>query len=121
VTCEALLAAGGCERILRFEPVSAPALHPGQTAHRPATATPWAYSVRCIRRLQKALGFDRPVWWRSSTWMPADRLRAGIQPVSRFPAVRRDIAVVVDAGVPVGNCWQSADARQAAYDAVNAF
>jgi phenylalanyl-tRNA synthetase beta chain len=98
---EALLALTGAAGAFRFEPAAHPALHPGQAA-----------LVRRGDREIGLLGALHPAHLRSLDVegpvylfeLALDGLRSGVlprfAPLSRFPAIRRDLAVVVDEGVP---------------------
>lgn len=109
---EALLA----PRVARFEPQPLPALHPGRAA-----------KVTVDGRVAGWIGELHPEWQRKFD-LPGPvilfELDATLlqevplpvyQPVSRFPAVRRDLAVVVDDHVPAGLMLE---ALQAALPAV---
>ncbi len=98
---ESLLALTGQPAAFRFEPGAHPALHPGQSAAL------WynGHSVGAIGalhpRVQHALDLPGPAY------VFEVRLRALLEAglprfteLSRFPAVRRDIALVVDCAVP---------------------
>ncbi|MDR9467804.1 phenylalanine--tRNA ligase subunit beta [Marinospirillum sp.] len=112
---EALLELGGDSGSWQFKPAEHPALHPGQSAE-----------VLC----QQADGH-----WLSAGWLGAlhpqlskqldvrgqalvfeirlDSLQAGKLPrfksLSRFPEMRRDLALLVDEGLPVGQLLQEAE------------
>lgn len=83
-------------RRLVFEPGAHPAFHPGQTARIVCDGRPagWigALHPRWVQKYElgaSAVGFELDAAVIRSTELPAFR------PVSRFPPVRRDIAVVV--------------------------
>lgn len=97
---EALLAAAGPGRF-RFERGRHPALHPGQAARVVADGEPCGWLGTLDPRVQHALELaGAPVLFELDlralvrTPLPAPR------PLSRYPAVRRDLAVVVDEAVP---------------------
>jgi phenylalanyl-tRNA synthetase beta chain len=99
---EALLQATGCASEFRFVAAAHPSLHPGQTARilRGDAHVGWIGRLhpeveRELDLTYSALVFELEV---------EGALRAAIphfDEVSRFPAVRRDLAVVVDEGVSV--------------------
>ncbi|HHH44915.1 MAG TPA: phenylalanine--tRNA ligase subunit beta [Gammaproteobacteria bacterium] len=98
---EALLDIGG--QAIRFQAAQHPALHPGQTAAimRGETQLGW---LGCIHP-----GLARKHGIPSKTCLfelDMDELRKGRVPsfekLSRFPAIRRDLAIVVNVEVPAG-------------------
>ena len=98
---EALLASTGVAAEFRFEPTSHPALHPGQAA----AIFRGAEEVGRLGALHPAhlrsLDIEGPVYLFELGLGP---LQQGVlprfAPLSRFPAIRRDLAVVVDEAVP---------------------
>lgn len=85
-----------------FEPVSHPALHPGQAAR----ITRRGKELGCLGRLhpaiQRQLDIVRPVFlFEISLEALAESILPKFTEPSRFPAVRKDIAVIVDQGVTV--------------------
>lgn len=97
---EALLAAAGPGRF-RFAPDEHPALHPGQSARVLADGEPCGWLGTLHPGLQRALELAAaPVLFeldlRALLHAPPPAPRA----LSRFPAVRRDLAVIVDESVP---------------------
>jgi phenylalanyl-tRNA synthetase beta chain len=97
---ERLLGVGG-HTAVGYQPATDPILHPGQAA------TVWS-DARCIGRLgclhpevQHRLDLKTPVFVFE---FDADALllreAAAFEPFSRYPSVRRDLALVVDRGVP---------------------
>jgi phenylalanyl-tRNA synthetase beta chain len=97
---EALLALAGTEEVPVFEPTRHPTLHPGQAA-RVRLAGETAGLVGALHpALAARLDLEGPVYLFE---LGLASLQAGVlprfQPLSRFPAVRRDLAVVVDASV----------------------
>ncbi|QKT02514.1 phenylalanine--tRNA ligase subunit beta [Ectothiorhodospiraceae bacterium 2226] len=97
---EALLALGGAGQAYRFVAATHPALHPGQSARIERAGEPvgWigALHPAVVRRLDLR---GRVLLAEISL----DALISGkvpqYAPVSRFPAMRRDLALVVDEGV----------------------
>jgi phenylalanyl-tRNA synthetase beta chain len=99
---EALLRATGATAEFRFVPDRHPALHPGQTTRilRDDRAVGWLGRLHpeLERRLDltySALVFEIETQSGLAAVVPQHR------GISRFPAVRRDIAIVVDESVPV--------------------
>ena len=98
---EALLALTG--RDFRVEPGSNPALHPGQSAVVLHAGHPVGALGALHPRIQQQLDLPGPVYLfeiRLTALLEARLPR--FAEVSRFPAVRRDIALVVDRSVPAG-------------------
>jgi phenylalanyl-tRNA synthetase beta chain len=100
---EALLRATGAAEEFRFDPAAHPALHPGQSARILRGDTPVGWLGRLHpeveRRLEltySALVFELETESGLRARLPAHG------ELSRFPSVRRDIAVVVAESVPVG-------------------
>ncbi len=98
---EALLTLTGATGDFRCVPSEHPALHPGQTA--------------CIERQGRAIGLMGMLHPALATELDIDAnaylfelaltgLREGVlpafTPISRFPAIRRDLAILVDRGLP---------------------
>lgn len=88
---------------LQFTTASHPALHPGQSAQVALEGRPVGWLGRLHPRLVQKYGFTHsPVLFElevaALTLRPLPRYRG----LSCFPAVRRDLAVVVDAGLNVG-------------------
>ncbi|MDY0068417.1 MAG: phenylalanine--tRNA ligase subunit beta [Porticoccaceae bacterium] len=98
---EALLQLGGEPEAYRFVPASHPALHPGQSAALWRGAELVGHLGRLHPGVQKQLDIDHPVYLFELRLAP---LRQAAVPrfreISRFPGVRRDIAVLVDEAVP---------------------
>ena len=103
---EALLAAAG-SAVARagsgfaFVPAEHPALHPGQTARVVRGDREVGLLGMLHPRLAAELDLagDTFLFQLAQEALAADRLPAFTQ-VSRFPAIRRDLALVIDAGVP---------------------
>lgn len=92
------LTAGTC----RFEAANHPALHPGQAARilsAQGTAIGWCGLLH--PSIQASLGLDRDVYlFELSAAALRRRQVSGFRPLSRFPAIRRDLAIVVDRDIP---------------------
>jgi phenylalanyl-tRNA synthetase beta chain len=98
---EALLALTGRADAFRFEPTEDPALHPGQAAAvRRGDAEVGILGALHPAHL-RSLDIEGPVYLFE---LSLAALGAGavprFHPLSRFPAIRRDLAVVVDEAVP---------------------
>jgi phenylalanyl-tRNA synthetase beta chain len=99
---EALLRATGAAQDFRFVPAEHPALHPGQSARivRDGQAIGWIGRLHpeIERRLELTYsGVVFEVETESGLQVRVPRL----EQISRFPAVRRDLAIVVPEAVPV--------------------
>ncbi len=85
---------------IRFEAGSHPALHPGQSAIVKKSAYPVGYIGKIHPKLAGYLGVPAATYLFE---LEVDELRQGEVPtfrkLSRFPSIRRDLAVVVDAGI----------------------
>lgn len=100
---EALLASGGQAREFRFEAARHPALHPGQSAVilRGERQAGWIGALH--PQIQQELDIEKPVYlFELSQAEVLDARVPEFQGVSKFPEVRRDLAIVVDKTVPVG-------------------
>lgn len=99
---ESLLAMGGDHGAWRFEPAEHPALHPGQTAAvlHLNQRVGWIGALHPAVRAELGLKSDPLVFE-----IELDRLVRGRLPrfaaLSRYPEVRRDLALVVDESVAV--------------------
>ena len=99
---EALLALTGAAEEFRFVPEKHPALHPGQSAriYRGTRPVGWIGAVHPehIRRLD----LTYPVFvFELETVAGLAAVVPEFQEISRYPAIRRDIAAIVDEAVPV--------------------
>jgi phenylalanyl-tRNA synthetase beta chain len=99
---EALLGLAGGAAAYTFEPESHRALHPGQAAliRNPAGETVGQLGLlhpeilRAFDIAQNVLVFELILTKLQTTGVPL------FQEVSKFPAIRRDLAIIVDDGVP---------------------
>jgi len=98
---QALLNLGGSAAAFRFESGDHPALHPGQTAAVYRGDELVGYLGKLHPSVQKQLDLDQSVY--------LFELRLGLvtgasiprfHEISRFPEVRRDLAVIVDQAIP---------------------
>ena len=92
---EALLGLTGRAHAMRFEPAGHPALHPGQSARILDDSDPIGWIGEIHPALARELEMPPAVLFeiRASTVVSKDR--PAYRPVSRFPSVRRDLAVIV--------------------------
>ncbi|MHB8347091.1 MAG: phenylalanine--tRNA ligase subunit beta [Acidiferrobacterales bacterium] len=99
---EALLSAGGPRERFRFRAVQHPALHPGQAAEiTDADGRTVGLFGGLHPSIQAQLGLEQPVflfefWLEALEQVEMPEFRE----ISRFPSIRRDIAVVVDEHIP---------------------
>jgi phenylalanyl-tRNA synthetase beta chain len=94
---EALLALSGESGEFSFEPIQDPALHPGQAAAVRRHGLPAGRIGVLHPGLQARLGIDHPVFLFELGYESLEMSAIPtFQPVSRFPAIRRDISVVLD-------------------------
>ena len=105
---EALLAFSAEKPV--FEAAQHPALHPGQSAciRQNGEIVGWAGALH--PQVQKALDIDPRVYVFEirQNAVAKSRLPA-FTPLSRFPEVRRDLAILVDENVPVGEILSTID------------
>jgi phenylalanyl-tRNA synthetase beta chain len=98
---EALLAPAGGE--LSFKAEAHPVLHPGQSAriYKNGVAMGWMGAIH--PKLNKALGFSgRAYVFELDAEQVMQTRIPEFTPLSRFPAIRRDLALVVDQQVTAG-------------------
>ena len=101
---EALLALTGRGHLLSMAATPHPALHPGQSAAILLGTEPLGWAGMLHPNLEKQLGFDQRVYLvelDQSVLLGRDVPR--FKPLSRYPSVRRDVALIVDADLPVGH------------------
>jgi phenylalanyl-tRNA synthetase beta chain len=113
---EALLAINGCAGEFDCAPAEHPALHPGQSARLLRAGQPVGWLGRLHPQLEAEFGLDdSPLLFEIElAALTAGRVPAYAE-VSRFPSVRRDIAVVLPQSVPVADIL--ATARRACAEA----
>jgi phenylalanyl-tRNA synthetase beta chain len=97
---EAVLGFAGAQDHFRFVPGSHPALHPGQTARIERDGREVGYVGALHPELSKTLGLDRAVFVFELVLaeVAVGRLPK-FQELSRFPEVRRDLALLADRDV----------------------
>ena len=98
---EALLAGTGVPEEFSFEAASLPCLHPGRAARivRSGKAAGWIGELHPT--LIRELGFTYTPVLFELDMASLQVSRPEFEELSRFPSVRRDLAVVVDEGVPL--------------------
>jgi phenylalanyl-tRNA synthetase beta chain len=97
---EALLASAGAGDSFNFAPAEHAALHPGQTARIERDGQLVGFLGAMHPELGKTLGFDHPVYMFEVVL--AEIVQGHMpkfQELSRFPEVRRDLALLVDRDV----------------------
>jgi phenylalanyl-tRNA synthetase beta chain len=99
---ENLLALTGDAGSIHFEPSTLPCLRPGRAARIERAGAPIGFLGEIHPRLIKALGLSNTLFLFeleiTSTFIAKT---VQLQQISRFPSVRRDLAVVVDESVPL--------------------
>ncbi|WP_426138925.1 phenylalanine--tRNA ligase subunit beta [Pseudomonas sp. DWP3-1-2] len=97
---EAVLGFSGALQAFTFVPSKHPALHPGQTASIERDGRQVGYVGAIHPELSKTLGLDRPVFvFELVLAEVAQGKMPKFQELSRFPEVRRDLALIADEGV----------------------
>ncbi|MEW5789604.1 MAG: phenylalanine--tRNA ligase subunit beta [Pseudomonadota bacterium] len=91
-------------RQVRYQADTHPALHPGQCARVTVEDVAAGWIGTLHPRLTQKYGFQRaPVLFEVDLDVLLARAAPRYQGMPRFPAVRRDLAVVVDAALPLGD------------------
>jgi phenylalanyl-tRNA synthetase beta chain len=99
---ERLLALAADERAVHFEPDSLPCLRPGRSARILRNGVPIGWLGELHPRLVKALSLNNTLFLFELETEPAFIAKQlQFHKISRFPSVRRDLAVVVDESVPL--------------------
>ena len=95
---EALLSTSGPRERFRFRPIQHPALHPGQAAEvTDADGRQIGVFGGLHPSIQAELGLERPVFLFELWLKVLEQVQIPVfGEISRFPSIRRDIAVVVD-------------------------
>ncbi len=100
---EAVLALTGCPGTFTFVTAEHPSLHPGQSARimRGEQALGWIGMLH--PELEKKLGLNEPAYlFEVKKDGALDGCLPAFKPLSKYPSIRRDIAVVVDQSVSFG-------------------
>lgn len=105
---EAVLALSKRQGDFRFVPLGHPALHPGQSAAILGGERTVGWLGMLHPQLEKELDFPAPVFlFEIELAALEDRPLPAFRPLSKFPPVRRDLAVVVKEHVQAGEVLQS--------------
>jgi phenylalanyl-tRNA synthetase beta chain len=100
----ALLAATGAQAEFSFEPQALSCLHPGRAARLLRQGAPVGWLGELHPSLVKALEFtDAPVLFELDVAAALAVARPAYEEFSRFPQVRRDLAVVLDESVALSS------------------
>ncbi|MBI3570475.1 MAG: phenylalanine--tRNA ligase subunit beta [Gammaproteobacteria bacterium] len=98
---EALLALTGKAGEYRFQSASRPALHPGMTAEILSKGNRVGWVGGLHPGIREKLDLNSPVFLFELTCAVFEEAKTQIyREISRFPAIRRDIAVTVEASLP---------------------
>lgn len=98
---EALLASTGKAEECRFQPASRPALHPGMTAEILLRGDCVGWVGGLHPGIREKLGLNGPVFLFELVRTVFEEVKTPIyREISRFPAIRRDLAVTVEASLP---------------------
>jgi phenylalanyl-tRNA synthetase beta chain len=105
---EALLSLGGDIDAWTFEADRQPALHPGRTARLMHGDEAAGWLGELSPALTSRLGFERaPLLFDLDYELISASKRRNYMAFSRFPSVRRDVAIVVDEGISAGEISQA--------------
>jgi phenylalanyl-tRNA synthetase beta chain len=97
---EALLGLAGGQQDAEFKAESHPALHPGQSARVYRGQRPIGWLGRLHPRVQQQLDLPKAVYlFELSVGALSEALVPKFEELSRFPSIRRDLAVIVNADV----------------------
>ncbi|MGH8502016.1 MAG: phenylalanine--tRNA ligase subunit beta [Gammaproteobacteria bacterium] len=104
---EAVLDQAGVLGRVEFEPDTGPVLHPGQAARIMLQRKPIGRLGALHPEIEQALDLPRRVfvWEIETASLPCHRV-VHFEEISRFPAIRRDIAIVVDEAVSAARVRQ---------------
>jgi len=98
---EALLDLTGGRGQFRFKPTTHPALHPGQAAELLRNAKSIGFLGALHPQIQRKLDLDGPVFLFELQLSPIQQAMVpSFQEISKFPSIRRDIAVIIDRQIP---------------------
>ncbi|MFA0813059.1 phenylalanine--tRNA ligase subunit beta [Microbulbifer epialgicus] len=106
---EALLARTGAANEFRFVASQYPALHPGQTAKIMRGDREVGVIGALHPQLQKKLDLSKPAFvFELSLEAIGEGKVPAFRPLSKFPEVRRDLALLIDADVPAASLVETA-------------
>ena len=98
---EALLGSAGAAGAFRFVPGEHPALHPGQTARIEREGQLVGYLGALHPELARRLDIEQPVFlFELLLSQVIEGRMPAFRELSRFPEVRRDLALLVDKDIP---------------------
>ncbi|WP_299943659.1 phenylalanine--tRNA ligase subunit beta [uncultured Microbulbifer sp.] len=101
---EALLAHTGASEEFHFETAKHPALHPGQTAKIMRGNCEMGIIGALHPQVQKKLALRKPAFVFELSLEAMGKGRVPVfSPLSKFPEVRRDLALLIDADVPANS------------------
>ncbi|MEQ8803455.1 MAG: phenylalanine--tRNA ligase subunit beta, partial [Haliea sp.] len=113
---ESVLGLGRCQSEFAFRAAGHPALHPGQTAEISRSGQVVGHIGALHPAVLSALDINGPVLVCE---MDLEALLEGELPafteLSRFPEIRRDLAIVVDKSVPAATLMENVTAAAGAY------
>lgn len=96
------------QKAFRFEAAEHPALHPGQSARILKGEEAVGWLGRLHPKLERELDLKAPLYlFEVALEAVAARAIPTFRPLPRFPAVRRDLALVVDRAVPAGELLEA--------------
>ena len=94
---------------IAFTPCVHPALHPGQSAAILRNDLVFGHVGALHPAIADRMGFDKPLFLFEIAFERSDADGASqFRPISKFPAVRRDLAVVVDEAISAAECLEIA-------------
>jgi phenylalanyl-tRNA synthetase beta chain len=106
---EALLAYSACDSV--FEAAEHPALHPGQSACIKQNGKIVGWIGALHPQVQKTLDIDQRVYvFELKQYAIAENKLPAFSALSRFPEVRRDLAILVDEAIPVADILSAIEA-----------
>ncbi|WP_288130196.1 phenylalanine--tRNA ligase subunit beta [Microbulbifer sp.] len=106
---EALVSHLSADDEFTFEPARHPALHPGQCAQVLRNGKPFGVLGTLHPQLQKALDLPKAAFlFELNLKAMGDTRLPAFAPLSKFPEVRRDLALLVDVDVTAGSLKQTA-------------
>ncbi len=113
---ERLLERAGIAQEFSYESANHPALHPGQTAQIKRNGQHCGWIGAIHPALQKKLGLTKNIFlFELEFWALKNGKVPQFEILSKFPSIRRDIAIVVDDDVPAALIMQSIKNSQVTY------
>ena len=106
---EALLEQASAQNFV-FEAAENPALHPGQSAKIISNDKTIGYVGALHPKVQKQLGLNQTIYvFELDLGMMMDKKLPAYQQVSRYPSIRRDLALLVDESVTANDIYSAID------------